>query len=311
MAGYNQFQTNVAKGRFTFPVAIFVCLLLWLITVREWQDAISLLACALTAYLLIEINTAFTLIRTRTTLHVCFYIILSTACLFLHPFRLAVFVPLAFLVALSQLFAGYESSQPAGSVFHAFFFLGLGSLLFPQLLYFVPLFYWGMIGFRSLSAKSFFAGIIGLSVPYWFLFGHAFYHDQMPLFYHPFRELVHFQPIVYQGIGWDKALSCGAVTVISLVSTVHYFQVSYLDKVRTRIFLSFLIVVEAWIYLWGILQPQHLDTLLQMQIIAGSILTGHLFTLTHNRFSGIFFIITFVVLIALTIYNLWMQFFNS
>ena len=64
--------------------------------------------------------------------------------------------------------------------------------------------------------------------------------------------------------------------------------------VRTRIFLSFLITVEAWIYLLGILQPQHFDILLQMQIIVGSILTGHLFTLTHNRFTGIFFITTFV-----------------
>ena len=76
-------------------------------------------------------------------------------------------------------------------------------------------------------------------------------------------------------------------------------------------FLIVLIAVEAWIYLLGILQPQHFDILLQMQVIVGSILTGHLFTLTRNRFSGIFFIITFVTLITLAIYNLWMQFFNS
>ena len=168
-----------------------------------------------------------------------------------------------------------------------------------------------MISFRSLSLKSFFAGLIGLCVPYWLFFGYAFYYDKMNLFYHPLQELIHFQSISYESLGQDRIISCGIITLISLVSSVHYFHVSYLDKVRTRIFLFFLITVEAWIYLLGILQPQHFDLLLQMQIIAGSILTGHLFTLTHNRFTGIFFIITFVLLIVLTIYNLWMQFFNS
>lgn len=66
----------MAKGRFTFPVAILICLLLRIITGNEWQDVINLLVCALTAYLLIEINTAFTLIRTRSTLHVSFYVFL-------------------------------------------------------------------------------------------------------------------------------------------------------------------------------------------------------------------------------------------
>lgn len=116
----------MAKGRFTFPVAILICLLLRIITGNEWQDVINLLVCALTAYLLIEINTAFTLIRTRSTLHVSFYVFLSTACLFLHSFQYAVFAPLTFLIAISQLFSSYESPYPAGSIFHAFFFIRTG-----------------------------------------------------------------------------------------------------------------------------------------------------------------------------------------
>lgn len=311
MPSYNKFQTDVAAGRFTFPTAILACLVLWGITFHEWQEAASLLACALTAYLLIEINTAFALIRTRTTLHVCFYVFLTTACIFLHPMQAAGFVAPAFLIAIYQLFRSYESSHPSESIFHAFFFTGLGSLMFPQLLYFVPLFYWGMISFRSLTSKSFFAGLIGLTVPYWFFFAYTFYYDKMDLFYRPLLEIIHFQPISYHTLGLEKIISWGVITLISLISSVHYFSVSYLDKVRTRIFLSFLIAVEVWIYLLGALQPQHFNVLLQMQIIICSILTGHLFTLTRNRFTGIFFIVTFVLLIALTINNLWMQFFNS
>ena len=196
-------------------------------------------------------------------------------------------------------------------VYSTLFFIGLGSLLFPQLLYFVPLFYLGMISFRSPVLKSFFAGLTGLCVPYWLFFRLCVLLRQNESLLSPFTELIHFQPISYGTLGMDRIISCGIITLISLVSSVHYFHVSYLDKVRTRIFLFFLITVEAWIYLLGILQPQHFDILLQMQIIVGSILTGHLFTLTHNPLPASFFIITFVLLIVLTIYNLWMQFFNS
>lgn len=310
MAGYNRFQADIAAGRFTLPVVILICLFLWGISINSGYEIASFVICALTGYLMIEINTAFTLIRTRTTLPVSMYWFLMAACMFLHPFRLVNFIPLAFIITLFQLFRSYESQQASGNIFHAFFFVGLGSLVFPQLLYFIPLFYISMINFRSLSAKTFFAGLLGMVTPYWFLFSYSFYYDKMDLFYSPLQELIHFQPIDYSALTLNDIISWGVITLISLISSAHYFQVSYLDKTRTRLFLSFLVAVEAWIYLLGILQPQHFYALLPLQIMIGSILTGHLFTLTRNRFSGIFFIITFVILITLAIYNLWMQFFN-
>lgn len=311
MAGYTTFQTRIATGRLTLPVAILICLLLWGISIDSWNDLASSVSYALTGYVMIEMNTAFALIRTRTTLHVSIYWFLTAACIFLHPFQPVNFVPLAFIITLFQLFRSYEANQATGNIFHAFLFTATGSLLFPQLLYFVPLYYIGMASFRSLSVKTFFASLTGIATPYWFLFCYAFYYDKMELFYSPLLSLVHFHPISYHPLAWDKVVSCAAVTLISWVCSIHYLLVSYLDKTRTRLFLSFLITAEVWIYLIGILQPRHFDALLQLQLLIGSILTGHLFTLTRNRFSGIFFIITFVILIALAIYNLWMQFFNS
>ena len=198
------------------------------------------------------------------------------------------FAPLTFLIAISQLFSSYESPYPAGSIFHAFFFIGLGSLLFPQLLYFVPLFYLGMISFRSLSLKSFFAGLTGLCVPYWLFFGYAFYYDKMNLFYHPLQELIHFQTHQL----WDIRDGQNHILWnhhLDITGQQRALFPCFLFRQGTHAYIPFfLIAVEAWIYLLGILQPQHFDILLQMQVIVGSILTGHLFTLTHNRFTGIF-----------------------
>lgn len=306
----NRFQIDVATGRFTLPVVILICILLWGTSVTSWAELGSMVIIALTGYLMLEANTTFTLIRTRTALPFCIYWFLSTLFFFLHPFEWTLLVPLAFWLAIIQLFMSYESSSASTIIFHSFFFIGLGSLVFPQLLYFTPLFFFSMIGFRSLTVKSWFGGLLGLTTPYWFLLGHAFYHDQMHFFYQPLKECVHFYPITYQHLPFNELVSWGIVTILFLVSGIHYLHVSYHDKTRTRIYMSFLVATGFWTTIFMFLQPVHLHVLLPIQMLCTSFLLGHLFTLTRNRFSGIFFVVTFITLILLTFYHLWMQYFN-
>ena len=64
MTGYNKLQTEIATGRLTLPVVILICLFLWGVSIHSWNELISFISCALTGYMMIEINTAFTLIRT-------------------------------------------------------------------------------------------------------------------------------------------------------------------------------------------------------------------------------------------------------
>ncbi len=307
----NRFQINVATGRMTLPVVILYCLLVWIMSLDSWQDLGTFGIAALTGYLMIEANTTFTLIRTRTTLPVGIYWSLFAALIFLHPFEWSNFTPLAFLLAVIHLFRSYESSYASSSLFHAFFFLALGSLSFPGLLYFAPLFLASTFSFRSLSLKSFFACLLGIAAPYWILFGYAYWNEDLSLVASPWQELVNFQSIDYGLSPLSYWISWGFVCLLQLISGIHYFQVSYQDKTRTRVYLSFLVVAAHWATAITLLQPQHLQPLLPVQLICTSFLAAHLFTLTRNRFSGVLFIVTFVGIILLTGYNLWMQFFNS
>ena len=306
----DKFQIDVATGRFTLPVVILVCLFLWIVSIREWSDLISLGIVAAICYLMIEANTSFTLIRTRTTLPVCMYAFLASSLFFLHSFGVGNWAPLAFLLAVTQLFYSFESSTASIPIFHSFFFLSLGSFAFPQMAYFCPLFLLGMIPFRSMGAKTFVAALLGLLTPYWFLFGYAFWFNQMSLFYAPLVEMIHFHPIEYGHLMLNEILSWGIIALLLMIGSVHYWQTAYMDKTRTRIYHSFLTFVGLFALLFSVLQPMFLHEWMQMQLICASFLMGHLFTLTRNRFSGILFIVTFVVLILLSLYNLWMQFFS-
>lgn len=305
-----KFQKQVATGRLTLPVTILMCLLLWAFTWQEWTDLFSLCTIILIACLMIEANTTFTLIRTRTYLPTCLYGAIATSLFFLHSFEWENLVPLTFILALSQQFRSYESTSSATPIYHVFFFISLGSLIFPQFLFYAPLFWLSMIPFRSINDKSFFSCILGTLTPYWFLFGYAFCFDQMPLFLTPLKEAIHFYPIDYSHLTLVEILSWGFITLLLVVSGFHYWLIAYTDKTRTRIFHSFLIIIGLYTTLWSVLQPVHLSVLMPIQLICAAFLGGHLFTLTRNRFSEIFFIVTFAAFIFLLIYNLWMQYFN-
>lgn len=308
--GESRFQTDIATGRFTLPVVILICLILWGFTFSAWSDAVSFFILAICGYLMIEMNTTFTLIRTRTTLPVSLYWYLSTIFFFLHPFDWSNFVPLAFLLSAFQLFFSYESDHAPAHIFHSFFFIGLGSIAFPQLIYFTPFLALNTIVFRAFNTKSFFSAILGLTTPYWFLFGYAFFYDKMHLFYEPVKEMLHLYPIEYSMTSPAGITATIFTTLLLATGAVHYFQVAYLDKTKTRIYLSFLAYAGAWTTLFMLLQPQHLHTLLPIQLICATFLSGHLFTLTRNKATGILFIVTFAIIIVLTVYNTWIQFFS-
>lgn len=307
----NRFQIDVATGRFTLPVVILICLFLWGITCSGWSQLASLCLIVFCGYLMIEMNTTFTLIRTRTVLPVCIYWYLATVFFFLHPFDWSSLAQVAFLLSVFQLFFSYESAHAPIHIYHAFLFLGAGSLVFPPLIYFTPLWGLGTLTFRAAGLKSFFSAILGLITPYWFLFGYAFLYDKMHLFYSPLQEMLHFYPMDYASLSPMEWSAVIFVILLWGICAIHYFQIAYLDKTRTRIYLLFLIYVGLWATLFLILQPCHLYALLPIQLICTAILSGHLFTLTRNRFSSYLFIVTFATIIIMTFYNLWMQLFNS
>lgn len=301
----------MATGRFTLPVVILICLLLWGSTFQEWNELISLGVTVIIGYVFIETNTTFNLIRTRTSMPVCLYWLIATALFFLHPFEWTNLVPLVFILATYQLFHSYESVSSSPFIFHSFLFIGLGSIAFPQLLYMVPMLWGSMIPFRAISIKSFLASIIGLMTPYWFIFGYALYFNEMHILLTPLREAAHLYPIDYSHLTLPEIASWGFITLLLIVSGFHYWQISYMDKTRTRIYHSYLAIAGFWATLLSILQPVHWCEWLSIQLICTAFLCGHLFSLTRNRFSGIFFIVTFVLYILLMSFNLWMQYFNS
>ena len=212
------------------------------------------------------------------------------------------------MIALFQLFGSYEQEECKSNAFNTFFCLSLTSLLAPHFIYFCVVFLIGMITFRSISFQTFLTGLIGVILPYWFLFGYAFLTDEMGLFYQPFHEMTSLPAINYQVFSVSQWIAMGIVAAYGAISSVYYLTVSNQDKTRVRILLSFLIFLEVCILAFFLVLPQYFIPLFILQSFITSLLTSHLLVLSRTRFSLIIFI---SVLVVWTLWALFSVFFES
>ncbi|EYA41319.1 putative membrane protein [Bacteroides fragilis str. 20793-3] len=281
---------------------------LWnIVNIPAWTNRIvSFLLFAGIGYFLIELNNTFAIIRMRASVQTSLYFLLITACPGMHLLYAGDVAAVTFLISLYFLFKSYQQPRPAGYLFHSFALLSAGSVAFPQLTYFIPIWLMGASGFQSLTFRSFCGAIIGWSIPYWFLLGHAFFHNEIELFYQPFIHLADFRDIDF---GRDfqlwEVVTLGYLFILYIVSSIHCIVAGYEDKIRTRAYLHFLIFLNFCIFLFIVLQPALSMNLLSLLLIGISILVGHLFVLTNSKSSNLFFIGSMITLIALFCFNIW------
>lgn len=306
-------QNRITAGRFTLPAAVFLSLFCWVLTsillpeipvmksnyplwetiyndwIPTWASApLSFLLYGIIGYFLIELNNTFAIIRMRASVQTAIYFLLISVCPAMHQLYAGDIASTAFLISLFFLFKGYQHPHPAGILFYSFLFIGAGSLFFPQLTLFIPIFWIGAYSFQALTPKSFFGGLIGWTLPYWFLFGHAYFYGEIELFYQPFIELVTFHPITLWNFPLWEIATLGYLFLLFIVSSVHCLVAGYEDKIRTRSYLHFLIFLTFCIFVYILLQPAQTFHLLPLLLIGVSILTGHFVVLTNSRASNVF-----------------------
>lgn len=273
----------------------------------SWAERIiSYLVYATIGYFLIELNNRFAIIRMRASMQTAIYFLLVTVFPQMHLLYAGDIVALALLISIYFLFKSYQQSQAAGNLFYSFFFIGAGSIIFPQLTVLSILWIFEAYRFQALTPRSFCGALTGWALPYWMLFGHAFFYNDMELFYRPFSELTTFGAFFNLQILQPAELAVlGYLLVLYIVSAVHCIVAGFEDKIRTRAYLQFLIDLTFFLFLLIALQPVYCSDLLPLLMISCSILIGHFFVLTNSKTSNMFFIVSLVGLILLFGFNLW------
>ena len=288
-----------------YGTAIWV--LAGLFEAQWWVQFASFL---LSVLLVMRINSKNLLIRIYSRSVSVAFIFLSCAAVFLFPSWTGGIVQLCCIAALMLLFDSYQDQAAVWNVYYAFLFLGISSMFDATIVFYLPLLWIMMkIIVYTLSWRTFFASLLGLATPYWFMTGWLIWQKNGDL--HAIISLFDVQDILQFPFDFSfVSLSCQLImafaTLLLVIGSIHFIHSSFRDKIRVRQIYYGFITLGLYSLAILVLQP-HNELALRMLIFAASPLTGHYWALTNSRISNILFIVLTVALIALTAFNLWIS----
>ena len=300
-------QNRIAESGLTLPITAIYAVGVWLfsgVLTNGWW--VQLICMALAVYVLVEVNNSNALIRIRSRMVGSMFLLLS--CMDSGLFAsvegglTCLFVAIAFWI----LFQTYQQPDTPGRIYYGFLCLGLASLTFVQILYFVPL-AWLLIHtqLQSMSWRSWIASVFGLITPYWLGLLWAFHLQDGSFYLEHFNSLATFVfPYPYASLQVGHIVVFALTILLLSMGIIHFINKSYEDRIRIRQLYGFFVFWAFACALFLALQPQHYDVLMRILFLCVSPFVAHLFTLTHTRATNVLFIVTIVLTILVALYNL-------
>ena len=302
-------QNKIAESKLALPLTMVYAVIVWLASGLfggEWW--IQFFCFFLAAFLMMELNTIHALIRIYSRMVSCVFIILLCMICFLFPSIPGAITQICVIAATILLFNGYQDKTSTGWTFYSFLMLGIASLTFVHILFYLPILRFIMLfQLQSLSWRTWTASLLAIITPYWFWCCWLGWNvDFTPLFDH-FLPLGDFsQPFNLSMINNHHKITLFYVILLVIIGITHYVRKHHDDKIRIRLLYGGFMWMCLTTATFILLQPQHYDVLIRILIINTAPLLGHFLALTHTRLTNIAFFIIIAVTLLITGYNLWM-----
>lgn len=312
-----RFQNLVSKSSLTLPLCLVIGLLVWFWDAGSGSykyshsSLVALLLFLATAYVITETSTTFSLLRVRSRMITCVWLLGASLIPFIHVFSYGWIAAAAMAGSYHIMFLSYQEHEPVTHVFHTFLLLGCAILFVPELVILIPLYYWYMlVMLRCMSWRSLWAGLVGILCPFCFTIGWSILSEDYRLLQswittisdtHPFFQQDYIRLLSYTNVETQQCIFWG---VLSLISIIHFMQTYYNDKIRTRMYLYIYVVQTAVCWLVILALPDRLHIMFPIMLMNVSTLIAHYFTLTCSRLSNAFFCLTLLAYIGLLTYNL-------
>lgn len=306
-----RFQNRVAESRIALPItgvyAFVVCSVGGLFAEQLWVQFALL---ALSSFLMMELNNTNALIRIYSRMVSCSFLALAVMSHFLFTDICCGIVQVCFIAFYLFFFSAYQNKGAVGRIFYAFMMLGIASVLFPQILYFVPVTY--ILMFTNLMVGNFrmtLAALMGLIAPYWFVLAYCLLNAQMAEFIEHFETLIQFDTFErWTEMPLSQIMTIIYVAILSVVGILHFRLNNYKDKIRTRMIFESFSVMSIITMVFILLFPQFVHFGLALLIVSAAPMIGHYIALTNSFLSNISFYVMIVLTLVFTICNIWYPF---
>ena len=283
-------QNQLAESRLTLPVsvALFVGIRCLLLSAFDFATICWSLLCILTAAIMLQLNVEHQLLRVRSHLPESLFLLLSAILPCQESMLSPMMSALCLMAGIGLLMPCYQNRAPVMYIFHAFLFLGVGSLFVPFMLV-VALFFYVCLALlmRAFSWRGFWAGVVGFLTPYWcWLMWEGCLGDV--------SRMLAYLSTQWQSMRADEAVLISLPHVrlllvwllmlfLSMVGIIHYMRKRYEDKIRTRMMLYVFVYVTVLLHVAFLLYPEQRSQLLAMMPVAVSPLVAHYWATIGGR----------------------------
>ena len=325
-------QNKVAESAWTLPAASVIATLLWWLPQGHYSTDYLLgwIVCAVTTFLVLQVSDSNSLMRIRSSLNVAVYMLLMGACGFLHALSIGSILALWLVFAYFALFRSFDDRRSAATVFYTGVCLSLGSLFWGPMLLLLSVVIWSLLIYmRSISFRTAMALLLGCLLPYWIWAAVATLQwDFSALLVHhiaifqPFHEPFYWQWMIElaqtsdwagftAGVGdffaslWQRhapeLVASLYVTLLGLTGFIHYLFKSYDDTIRVRMYYYTILLTQAVLAFWLLMQPTFFNELFPMLILSTAPAAAHFFALRRTWLSNVWFCICALLFVGVAV----------
>lgn len=287
----------------TVAYGLLVSLAAGFVTEVSWLNFALLFVSVM---MMVELNNSNALIRIYSRMVSCSFLVMTTMSLFLFQTVDVAVVQITFIAFLLLMLRSYQEPNATGLTFYAFCALGIASIVFPQILLFLPPLWIVMATYiQNFSPRTFLSSIIGVIAPYWFVTAWLIYTGKYAWLGTHFISILQFgTPFYLVDVKLQEWLTFALVLLCAIIGSIHFLMYSYQDRIRIRLIYEMFIVLDGLTMFFALIQPQHFDCLLGMAIVLTAPIIGHWLALTSSKLSNIVSMLLAAAAFALTIYNM-------
>ncbi len=197
------------------------------------------------AFLVVRLNVMYMLIQQKTYLPALFFISITSFYLPLMNFSGYIFSSFFFILILTLLFSVYKKEANSYRFFEAGLILGIASLFYPRLIYFLPFIWIISIVLRPFYWREWLFPALGMILPYLFIITYLYLTNG--IIHNVFRSLwAELTSISFRfNLQWNYLVVGGFIFLLIIVASIYMLRVFQFRKIYIRnYYLSFF-----WLFL--------------------------------------------------------------
>jgi hypothetical protein len=250
-------------------------------------------------------NFLFVIIKEKTTLPFLLFLLLNSVNPGFYPIRPISFALFLLLLAMFELYGSYQNPKAISRMFNVMVYLSAGSLVWPNLLWFVPVFGIGMYKFRILNRHTFASSMLGFFTTIWFVLGWSVWKHDFAVFEN-FVQCITDIRIIFSQESWlMEWLAPLCVFIFMIGAYIHISLRKHENTIRSRNFLSLLLIFGIVSFVLSLCYASSLDDFLCVFYLSASLILSYFLSGKYGFVAFLLYYLPAMLFILLLLVRLW------